>query len=129
MSMQITLWQLVTVILVMMGSVAGLLKYVFYLLEQHKNYIDQRFKAQDSEIHQIKNDIKSNATMAAKVHEDIHAIRQELYSGYVKGDSLEKDFSRIMNKMDEMFEFLTKLSRDVHYLKGRSEGMDNEHRK
>ena len=128
MSMEITLWQLVTVILVMMGSVAGLLKYVFYLLEQHKNYIDQRFKAQDSEIHQIKNDIKSNATLASKVHEDIHAIREELYSGYVKGDSLEKDFSKIMNKMDDMFEFLTKLSRDVHYLKGKSEGMDNDRR-
>lgn len=126
MSMEITLWQLVTVILVMMGSVAGLLKYVFYLLEQHKNYIDQRFKAQDSEIHQIKTDIKANATLASKVHEDIHAIREELYSGYVKGDSLEKDFNKIMNKMDDMFEFLTKLSRDVHYLKGKSEGMDND---
>ena len=108
----IDLWQMVIVIIAVFGSVAGLLKYVFYLLERHKEYMDSRFDEHKNKLIDHDNAIKTNNNL-------IHNIKEELYSNYVKSDQLEAQFTEFMKKFDQVFGFLTGLSRDVNQLIGK----------
>ena len=104
--------QIMAIVFTIFLSVAGLLKYVFYLLERHKDYMDSRFDEHDKKLESHASAIKVNHDMA-------HKIKEELYSGYIKSDRLEADFSEVMKKFDQVFGFLTSLSRDVNQLIGK----------
>ena len=118
----IDLWQMVIVIIAVFGSVAGLLKYVFYLLERHKEYMDSRFDEHKTKLSEHNGAIQTNTNM-------IHEIREELYSSYVKSERLDTDFTEIMKKFDQVFGFLTGLSRDVNQLIGKDAAKSKEGKK
>jgi len=109
--MTISLWQLVTVIVVMMGSVAGLLRYVFYLLDQHKDHIALRFEEQASHVNSLKQQVKANNDL-------LHQTREE----YAKNARLDAEFTEVMDNFDKVFKYLGGLSRDLNRLIGAHNG-------
>lgn len=114
MTVTIDIWQLVTVTMVIIVSLAGLLKYLFYLLDRHKEYIDSRFSEHKEKLEQHTCSIQSN-------HDLVHKVREELYGSYVRGENLEVDFAEMLKKFDQVFTYLTGLSRDVNRLIGKDE--------
>lgn len=119
--MNIDLWQIVTVILVVISSVAGLLKYVFYLLERHKDYMDTRFDEHKEHIIRHESQIKAN-------HERVTELKEELYSDYVKSSRIDGEFSEMKKSFEQIFSFLTGLSRDVNQLIGKDVANENRRR-
>lgn len=97
MTIEITLWQLISLLLAFFGACAGAGKL---LLNQTQRHMDERFSAVSSSIAGIEAATKADADQWRKVERDLMELRAELPLEYVRRDDYIRGQSVIEAKLD-----------------------------
>ncbi|MDT8383017.1 MAG: hypothetical protein RRB22_01225 [Gammaproteobacteria bacterium] len=112
-------WNTVGVVVAIAGSVAGLLKYVFYLLDKHKESIDERFSEHHNKIEKNSTDIRTN-------EKKINDTRDEIHKDYVREDTYRNDLQNMTKVASDnfkaMFKKMDAVAKDLNQLIGAHNG-------
>lgn len=106
-------WQTVLALLSIISAMAGMLKYVSYMLDRNQAHVDNRF-----------NDLeKSQAANAIAAEE----LRQEVYRGFVRREDYAELAKTIREDSQIMFKKMDGLSKAVNQLVGKINGAVDTH--
>lgn len=112
-------WGTVGVVVAIAGSIAGLLKYVFYLLDKHKENIDERFNDHKDKIDKNSTDIRIN-------EKKINDTRDEIHREYVREDTYRNDLQNMTKVANDnfkaMFKKMDAVAKDLNQLIGAHNG-------
>lgn len=108
-------WGLMSQIVAVFAAVAGLLKYVFYLLDKHNERINERF-----DLHQKK--IDDNAQQAKMTAERLAKTREEMNRDFVRHDHLDKTMREHGTILNNIFSRINAMARDLNQLIGAQNG-------
>jgi len=97
MSIEITLWQLVTLLLAFFGACAGAGKL---LLSQTQRHIDQRFALVSASMAGIEKANREEANQWKQVERDLMALKADLPLNYVRREDYIRGQSVIESKLD-----------------------------
>lgn len=108
-------WETLGALIVFILSVAGLLKYVFYLLDKHKEAIDGRFKEHKERLSEHKTLIDDNA-------KQIQETKVEMHRDFVKHEQHKESLDTLSEISREIFARLNSMHRDLHQVIGAFNG-------
>ena len=113
-------WELIAALLAMLGGIGGLLKYVFYLLDKHKEHIDGRFKEQKNRLDSHDKDIRQNEVQLNKT-------RDEMNKDFVRHDHLDKQMNLHGDMLNAIFKKMDRMAKDLNQVIGYVRGkIDDE---
>lgn len=107
--------QTLAAFLAIVAAVAGLLKYVFYLLDKHKEHIDGRFKDHSKKI-------ENNASDIRRQEERLTLTREEMHSEFVKHGQLNQKMEEHGQILSAMFKRINEMAKDLNQLIGAHNG-------
>ena len=96
-------WETVLAIFAIVSMVMGLLKYVFYQLEQNRKHFDSRFKQHNEKLKEHGDSIKAH-------REKIQETREEMLD--------KNDLGQLNDNMNNLFKRVAGVSKDVSELSG-----------
>lgn len=112
-------WNTVGVVIAIAGSIAGLLKYVFYLLDKHEKHTAGRFKDHINRIEKNTDDIRVN-------EKNLNETRDEIHRDYVHKDDYKDDLQNMAKTASDNFKALFKkmdgVAKDLNQLIGAHNG-------
>jgi len=112
-------WNTVAVIVAIAVSAAGLLKYVFYLLDKHKEHVAERFTDHHEKIQKNTEAIKGTEDSIQNTRDEMHRdyVHYEVYKDDKKNmhDLFGDNFKALFKKMDAV-------ARDLNQLIGSHNG-------
>ena len=102
-----------------LAAVGGLMKYVFYSIDKHKEAVTERFEDHAEKLKENKEAIKAN-------EHAVNDVRDEMHKEYVHKTELDSLSERFDRSFNAMFKKLDAVAKDVNRLVGRSQVKDDE---
>ena len=116
-------WETILGVLAILSGVAGLLKYIFYLLDKHKENIDNRFTNVDGRFKEQKNRMDSHDKDIRKNESQLQETRDEMNKDFVRHDHLDKQMNLHGDMLSAIFKKMDGLAKDLNqvigYVKGK----------
>lgn len=115
-------WPTVAAVIAIIMAMLGIVKYVGYLISQHKENVDDKFIQVHGRFKDQGNRIEANKHEIKRVSDRVTETREEMKADYVRHADLDRQLDEHKSILNAIFDRINRLSNDVNQMIGAQNG-------
>ncbi|WP_126456718.1 hypothetical protein [Sulfuriflexus mobilis] len=119
-------WETLVTILALLAAVAGLLKYVFYLLDKHKEHVSEKLTDHAKRLDTHELDIRAHGerleTTKAELHKRVTNTREEMHRDFARNEHLDRKLDEHGKVLGNIYTRMNDMAGDLNQVIGALNG-------